>query len=213
MQVDGREITVWGSLLQPPTRRTNDILRLVLSTAFLAIVITSSVVTRTRWDKLEKSISRIIGVLTPAQSDVVYLVYGLAILVLPFMILIGLIVSRQWKLLLPYAAAAFIAFLALSINGTRIAAWQWHFDLSDRLRTELSQFLDDPRWIGMLAAVLTVSGPWLPARWRHWWWTLLLAFIPIHLVVSAVVPARAMLGLSVGWFVGALVVLVSGTPA
>ena len=65
----------------------------------------------------------------------------------------------------------------------------------------------------MLAAVLTVSGPWLPARWRHWWWTLLLAFIPIHLVVSAIVPARSLLGLAVGWFVGALVILVSGTPA
>lgn len=34
-----------------------------------------------------------------------------------------------------------------------------------------------------------------------------------HLVVSAVVPARSLLGLSVGWFVGALVVLVVGTPA
>jgi glycosyltransferase 2 family protein len=213
MQVDGREVTVTGSLLQPLTRRTNDILRLVLSAALLAIVITSSLVTRTRWDELEKSISRIVGVLTPTQSDVVYLVYGVAILALPFMILIGLILARQWKLLGPYAAAALIAFLALSITGKRLAAPQWHFDLSDRLRTVLDQFLDDPRWIGMLAAVLTVSGPWLPARWRHWWWTLLLAFIPIHLVVSAIVPARSLLGLAVGWFVGALVVLVSGTPA
>lgn len=65
----------------------------------------------------------------------------------------------------------------------------------------------------MLAAVLTVSGPWLPGRWRRWWWTLLLAFIPIHLVVSAVLPARTLLGLAVGWFVGALIVLVVGTPA
>ena len=213
MYVDGREITVSGSLLQPPTRRTNDILRVVLSAVFLAAVITSSLVTRTRWDELEKSISRIVGVLSPTQSDVVYLVYGLAILALPFMILIGLILSRQWKLLGPYAAAAFIAVLALSVTGKGLAAPQWHFDLSDRLRTVLAQFLDDPRWIGMLAAVLTVSGPWLPARWRHWWWTLLLAFVPIHLVVSAIVPARSLLGLAVGWFVGALVVLVSGTPA
>jgi glycosyltransferase 2 family protein len=213
MHVDGREVTVTGSLLQPLTRRTNDILRLMLSAALLAIVITSSLITRTRWDELEKSISRIVGVLTPTQSDVVYLVYGLAVLALPFMILIGLILARQWKLLIPYAAAAFLAVLALSITGKGLAAPQWHFDLSDRLRTVLAQFLDDPRWIGMLAAVLTVSGPWLPARWRHWWWTLLLAFIPIHLVVSAIVPARSLLGLAVGWFVGALVVLVSGTPA
>ena len=73
MHVDGREVRVSGSLLQPLTRRTNDILRVVLSAALLAIVITSSVVTRTRWDELEKSISRIVGVLTPTQSDVVYL--------------------------------------------------------------------------------------------------------------------------------------------
>jgi uncharacterized protein (TIRG00374 family) len=213
MRVDGRHITVSGSLLQPLTRRTNDILRLVLAALFLAAVITSSLITRNEWVALEKSISEIVGVLTPTQSNLVYLVYGIAILALPFMILIGLIVARQWKLLGAYAAAALLAFLSLSITGNGIAAPRWHFDLSDRLDTLLSQFLDDPRWIAMLAAVLTVSGPWLPARWRRWWWTLLLAFVPIHLVVSAVVPARSLLGLAVGWFVGALVVLVVGTPA
>jgi uncharacterized protein (TIRG00374 family) len=213
MRVDGRDITVSGSLLQPLTRRFNDILRLALATAFLAAVITSSLITRYEWVALEKSISEIVGVLTPTQSNLVYLVYGLAILALPFAILIGLILSQQWKLLGAYAAAAFLAFISLSITGNGIAAPRWHFDLNDRLDTLLSQFLDDPRWIAMLAAVLTVSGPWLPARWRRWWWVLLLAFVPIHLVVSAVVPARSLLGLAVGWFVGALVVLVVGTPA
>jgi glycosyltransferase 2 family protein len=213
MRVDGRDITVSGSLLQPLTRRTNDILRVALSAVFLATVITSSLITRNEWVALERSISEIVGVLTPAQSNTVYLVYGVAILALPFAIFIGLIVTRQWKLLGAYAAAGIIAILALSITGNGIAAPRWHFYLSERLDTVLSQFLDDPRWIAMLAAVLTVSGPWLPARWRRWWWGLLLAFVPIHLVVSAVVPARSLLGLAVGWFVGALVVLVSGTPA
>ena len=213
MRVDGREIAVTGSLLQPLTRRTNDILRLALSGLFLLIVVTSSLITRNEWEALERSISGIVGVLTPTQSNTVYLIYGVAIFALPFVILIGLIVSRQWKLLGAYAAAGLIALLSLSITGNGIAAPRWHFDLSDRLDTVLSQFLDDPRWIAMLAAVLTVSGPWLPARWRRWWWALLLAFVPIHLVVSAVVPARSLLGLAVGWFIGALVVLVVGTPA
>ena len=213
MRVDGRDITVSGSLLQPLTRRTNDILRLVLAAAFLAVVITSSVITRPQWVALEKSVSQIVGVLSPTQSDLVYLAYGFAILALPFMILIGLIVAGQWKMLGAYAAAGLIAVILLSISGTRIAAPRWHFDVSDRLSTLPAQFLDDPRWIGMLAAVLTVSGPWLPARWRRWWWTLLLAFVPIHLVVSAIVPARSLVGLAVGWFVGASVVLVVGTPA
>ena len=213
MRVDGREISVTGSLLQPLTRRTNDILRLILAAVFLAIVITSSLITRPRWVALEKSVSEIVGVLSPTQSNLVYLVYGIAILALPFVILIGLILARQWKLLGAYAAAGLLAILPLSISGDGIAAPRWHFDLSDRLNTVLAQFLDDPRWIAMLAAVLTVSGPWLPARWRRWWWALLLAFVPIHLVASAVVPDRAVLGLAVGWLVGALVVLVSGTPA
>ncbi len=213
MRVDGREITVSGSLLQPLTRRTNDILRLVLAAVFLAVVITSSLITRNEWVALERSISEIVGVLTPTQSNLVYLVYGIAILALPFVILVSLILGRQWKLLGAYAAAGIIAILALSITANGIAAPQWHLNLSDRLDTLLSQFLDDARWIAMLAAVLTVSGPWLPARWRRWWWALLLAFVPIHLVVSAVVPARSLLGLAVGWFVGALVVWIVGTPA
>jgi len=213
MRVDGRDITVSGNLLQPLMRRTNDIIRLFLASLFLVVVITSSLITRPRWVALEKSVSQIVGVLTPTQSDLVYLAYGIAILALPFVILIGLILSRQWKLLGAYAAAGLTAVLLLSIGSNRIAAPRWHFDLSDKLTTLPAQFLDDPRWIAMLAAVLTVSGPWLPARWRRWWWTLLLAFVPIHLVISAIVPARSLVGLAVGWLVGAFVVLVVGTPA
>ncbi|OBG45165.1 hypothetical protein A5672_09365 [Mycobacterium alsense] len=213
MRVDGRDISVSGDLLQPLTRRTNDILRLAASVVFFAIVIAGSLITRPQWVALERSISEIVGVLSPTQSDLVYLVYGIAILALPFAILIGLIAARQWKMLGAYGAAGVLAVLSLSIGGNGISAPRWHFDLTDRPQTVLAQILDDPRWIALLAAVLTVSGPWLPARWRHWWWALLLAFVPIHLFVSAIVPARSLVGLAVGWFVGALVVLVVGTPA
>ncbi|MEU0496163.1 lysylphosphatidylglycerol synthase transmembrane domain-containing protein [Mycobacterium sp. NPDC006124] len=213
MRVDGRDVAVSGELLQPLVRRTNDIFRLALAALFLVVVITGSLITRRDWVALERSISGIVALLTPTQSNLVYLAYGVAILALPFAILIGLVTARRWRLLGAYATAAAIAVVALSVNSSGFAAPRWHFDLDDRLQTLLSQFLDDPRWIAMLAAMLTVSGPWLEARWRRWWWTLLLAFVPIHLVVSAVVPARSLLGLAVGWFVGALTVLVVGTPA
>ncbi len=113
-----------------------------------------------------------------------------------------------------YAAAGLCAGVALSFTGTGLAAPKWHLDVPDRLdATFLSQFLDDPRWIAMLAAVLTVSGPWLPKKWRRAWWTLLLLFAPIHLIVSSIVPARSMLGLAVGYLIGAVIVLAVGTPA
>ena len=88
MRVDGRDVTVSGSLLQPLTRRTNDVVRLGLATVFLVVVVTSSLITRNDWVSLEKSVSRIVGVLTPTQSNLVYLLYGVAIFALPFLILI-----------------------------------------------------------------------------------------------------------------------------
>ncbi|MGQ4597927.1 lysylphosphatidylglycerol synthase domain-containing protein [Nocardia sp. R6R-6] len=209
----GREIPVTGNLLQPLIRRTSDIVRVVLAMLGVAIVVAASLITRPEWLALERSVSNIVGFLNPAQSNLVYLLYGMAILALPFAILLELIIGRQWKLLAGYAAAAVVAGLLLSITGTGLSAPKWHLQVPDRLDTFLSQFLDDPRWIAMIAATLTVSSPWLPNRPRRWLWLLLLAFAPIHLVVSTVVPARAMFGLAVGWLVGAVIVLVVGTPA
>ncbi|RVW06405.1 lysylphosphatidylglycerol synthase transmembrane domain-containing protein [Rhodococcus spongiicola] len=213
MRVDGREIPVTGSLLQPLVRRTSDILRVFVALILLAAVIAGSLITRSEWEALETSVSNIVGILPPELSDTVYLLYGVAILALPFAILIQLIVGRHWRLLAGYAAAGLVAGVALSFTGSGLAAPQWHLDVNAQLNTFLAQFLDDPRWIAMLAAVLTVSGPWLPKRWRRLWWALLLLFAPIHLVVSSIVPARSMLGLAVGYLVGAIIVLAVGTPA
>ncbi|MFC4123850.1 lysylphosphatidylglycerol synthase transmembrane domain-containing protein [Nocardia rhizosphaerae] len=213
MRVDGRDIPVTGSLLQPLIRRTSDIVRVVLAALGVGVVIAGSFVTRPEWLALEDSVSRIVGILSPEQSTLVYLVYGMLILALPFAIFIELVLRRQWKLLAGYAAAGLLAVLALSITGSGISTPKWHLPVPDRFDTFLSQFLDDPRWIAMLAAMLTVSSPWLPVRPRRWMWFLLLMFAPIHLVVSSVVPARAMLGLVVGWLVGAVIVWLVGTPA
>ncbi|MBO0854367.1 MAG: flippase-like domain-containing protein [Nocardia sp.] len=213
MRVDGREIPVSGSLLQPRIRRTSDIIRVVLSALLLAVVVAGSLITRSRWEALERSVSGFVNVLTPEQSNLVYLLYGIVILALPFAIAVRLVIRWQWKLLSGYLAAGLIAVIALSITESGISAPQWHLQVPRQLDTFLSQFLDDPRWIAMLAAGLTVASPWLQASWRRWWWALLGAFVPLHLFVSLVVPSRAMLGLSVGWFVGAMLVLAVGTPA
>ena len=213
MRVDGRDVPVSGSLLQPRIRRTSDILRVALSALLAALVVAGSLITRTRWEALERSLSDIVGILTPEQSNLVYLLYGIAIVALPFAILVRLIFRWQWTLLFGYLTAGLIAVVLLSITESGISAPQWHLAVPAQLDTFLSQFLDDPRWIAMLTAMLTVASPWLPASWRRWWWALLLGFVPLHLFVSLVVPSRAMFGLAVGWCVGAVIVLLVGTPA
>ncbi len=211
MRVDGRDVAVSGSLLQPLVSRSNDIFRLVLAALILATVVTSSsMVPDESVVALEQSTSGIVGVLTPDWSARLYLVYRGTVMALPLAILVSLAVARRWRILQAAVAAGLIAEFGLAVTGT---GPRWHLSMSDRLGPVLSQFLDDPRWIAMVAAVLTVSGPWLSARWRRIGWTLLLAFGPIHLVVGARVPAGSLLGLAVGWFVGALIVLVVGTPA
>lgn len=156
MRVDGREIPVAGSLLQPVARRTSDIVRLAASVLLLATVIAGSLITRNQWHALEASVSDIVGVLSPRRSGLVYILYGIAILAMPFAILIELIISRRWKLLAAYGAAALSAGLLLSITGDGLSAPEWHLDVHAQLDTVLSRFLDDPRWIAMGAAVLTV---------------------------------------------------------
>ncbi len=105
MRVDGRDIPVTGSLLQPLIRRTSDIIRVVLAALWVGVVVAASLITRPEWLALERSVSNIVGFLNPDQSNLVYLVYGMAILALPFAILIELIIGRQWKLLAGYATA------------------------------------------------------------------------------------------------------------
>ncbi|WP_326548349.1 lysylphosphatidylglycerol synthase transmembrane domain-containing protein [Mycolicibacterium sp. ND9-15] len=211
MRVDGREVAVSGSLVQPRIRRSNDMLRLVVATLILATVVTgSAVIPDGSMAGLERSISDIVGVQTPDWSVRLYLVYGGAVLALPLAILVNLLVACRWKILAACASAGLIAVLALSFGGTGYSGPRRRLD---GFGTVVPQFLDDPRWIAMVTAVLTVSGPWLSGRWGRFGWALLLAFGPVHLAVSAVVPAESLLGLAVGWLVGALAVLVVGTPA
>ncbi|HLR98455.1 MAG TPA: flippase-like domain-containing protein [Mycolicibacillus parakoreensis] len=213
MRVDGDEIEVTGDLLQPLTRRTGDLLRLAAALGLLAVVIASSLITRPEWVALERSLSQVLGPLSATQGRLVHVAYGVALMVLPFVILIALLIARHRRLLGAALAAALTAGLIMSIHGTSIHPPHWNLDLPHEPGSVLVQFLDDSRWVAMLAALLTVAGPWLPVRWQRWWWTLLLAFVPVHLAINAVVPPRSVLGLTVGFLVGALVILAVGTPA
>ena len=213
--VDDRQIPVYGSLLQPMRKRTRDILQVLLSLAtVIAVVVVGEIITDNNWDSgLQSALATLLDFVPPDLSTSIYLVYGLAIFAFPFAILVELVITRQWKLLAGYAAAAALAGLALSFTQAGFVPPNWSYGDEVQLNTFLSQFLDDARWIAIVTAILTVAGPWLTVRWRRIWWTLLFAFFPIHLVVSSVIPARSMFGMAAGWLIGSIIVLLVGTPA
>lgn len=213
--VDDRQIPVYGSLLQPLRKRTRDILQVVLAVlAVAAVLIVGDLLTDFGWEQgLQSGLAELFDFVPSSLANTIYLVYGLAIFALPFAIFVELVITRQWKLLAGYAAAAVLALVTLSITQAGFVPPNWYYSDEVRLDTFLSQFLDDARWIAILTAILTVAGPWLPVRWRRIWWSLLLAFFPIHLVVSSVIPARSMFGLAIGLLIGSVIVLLVGTPA
>ena len=123
------------------------------------------------------------------------------------------VAARRWKRCsgLPPPPRSSACCRCQSSHPGRWNAPRWHFDLDERLHTVLTVPPDDPRWIAMLPAVLTVSDRGCrPAA-------------PVVVDTAARVhphpPGRPAplfrpcpAGLAVGWFV-ALVVWVVGTPA
>jgi hypothetical protein len=96
MQVDGREVAVAGSLLQPLLRRGDDLRRLVLAALISALAAAgSAMVPEDSVVALERSISRIVGVLSPDWSGRLYLMYGSTLIFLPLGILFSLSVPLE----------------------------------------------------------------------------------------------------------------------
>ena len=112
MRVDGRDISVSGSLLQPLTRRTNDILRLVLAAVFLATVITSSADHPPAVGRAgEVHLRRSSGCCPRRNPMWCTWSTAFAILALPFMILIGLIIAGSGNCWAPTRPPRLIAVI------------------------------------------------------------------------------------------------------
>jgi membrane-associated phospholipid phosphatase/uncharacterized membrane protein YbhN (UPF0104 family) len=65
---------------------------------------------------------------------------------------------------------------------------------------------------GVVAALATVAGPWLPRRWRRATWVLVAVVAFSRLYVGAHLPYDVLAGAALGWMTGAAVLYVRGAP-
>jgi undecaprenyl-diphosphatase len=193
-------------------RSPSDVLRLVVATAVLVaawlvqVLIGDRAVDSTRdlFRGLDTLPSWLVAavVLTAWGGAVVLFVGGGALAVL----------YRNWRALAVAALGAAIALALAALLG-------WAHEPTAPPVTDVGGaagwFADHPGVTELLvaatAAVATAAGPWVSRWWRRQAWGVVIALVVTRAIVSPV-ELSSLRALLVGWFAGALAVVVVGTP-
>lgn len=198
----------------PVPRSPSDVLRLVVATvALLALVVLGSLFDEAivgAVADLLSGLASLPGWMVPSLA-VIGQVLGLALLVAA---VVGLLVSRRWRLLgtsvlAGAAGAALVALVRPLVDHRAVVPWQPADDLP---------VVADPgalvttTGLAAVTAVVTVVSPWVARRWRRLGWLLVMFLALGHFVSSPVGLDTAAAVLS-GWVAGAAVVVVFGAPS
>ena len=126
-------------------------------------------------------------------------------------ILVFILAGRRWRMLVTLVVAAAVAVgitAALrALTGTEEAA-----AVVDAPTLGALEQVSSPGAIAAIAAILTAAAPWLGRHWRRSGWVLVLGMTVVGFV-SSPVSFDPILGLLVGWLVGAGVLVVAGAPS
>ncbi len=144
--------------------------------------------------------------------DVVLLTTRLLALVLFAAGLVGVLVTRLWRVLFTTLAAMVVAAVA----GAALASWIGSDDTALAETTVdlgplTSRGSASVVAIAALAAAATAAEPWVPRLWRRLAWLLVISVTVAQFVVSPT-SLDAVVALLVGWVVGSAGLVVLGGP-
>ncbi|MFC8731355.1 flippase-like domain-containing protein [Luteimicrobium sp. NPDC057192] len=197
-----------GTLLRPRRYRTHDQTRIVAACFWLAVAIAVRMLGRTTWELSVSDLSELLGRMPVPVLDAVRATFagiaGIAVLVL----LVGVLVRRQW---LGALSAALAAVLAAGVAAVCVVAGLVVVD-ETAARTAVGIVLD-PRLVAAAAGALSVARPWLPRRWRWACPTLLVLYVPVLLIAGGTELASLLVTLAIGNLVGAVVLLAVRSPS
>lgn len=201
----------------PPLRRNfaaADVLRLLIGVAVVgagALVawLGRSTVSGIEAD-LARAFARLPGTLATALVNTAQLVTSF----IPGVALVVLLVRRRWRVALLLLLTALVARYAMVLADLALADRGFEDVLAEiraASRGTRSSF-PDSSVIASTTAVVTVAAPWLSRRWkRTLWWAV--GVLVLLRVIAATEPAfDLLLALGIGTTIGALVLLLFGSP-
>lgn len=147
--------------------------------------------------------------------QVIYGIYAVLLIALPFILLVWVITRRHWRLFVLYLVTTTVASTAFALLRDWIGS---HLPPppADAGQSGILTLLDptnDFAWVASFAAGLTVTRPWINSRWYRLGWVLVLCIIPARLLLGAGAPSGQLFAIAAGWAIGSLALLVVGTPS
>jgi undecaprenyl-diphosphatase len=147
--------------------------------------------------------------------QVIYGIYAVLLIALPFVLLVWVITRRHWRLLVLYLVTTTVVPTAFALLRNWISS---HLPPppADAGQSGILTLLDptnDFAWVASFAAGLTVTRPWINSRWYRLGWVLVLCIIPARLLLGAGAPSGQLFAIAAGWAIGSLALLLVGTPS
>jgi glycosyltransferase 2 family protein len=210
--VEDTPVTVIEAPVTSAVRSPADVLRLgVAAVVLLVLLLVQWIVGDTLTDFFGELLS---GLTALPQWIVDIVAVGSRTLAIVFLIggLIVALRSGRDRMLVTVAVAGVLAALVAALletfdpdDGAKV------IDISDLAGPLTASGFPSAAGLAAVAAVVTAAAPWLSRRWRRLGWVLVFGLGLTRFLVSAISfdSLRAVL---VGWFVGALVVVVLGGP-
>jgi undecaprenyl-diphosphatase len=144
-------------------------------------------------------------------SATVALTWALAVVMIVGGLVVAL-VGRRWRALLAAAVAAGLSLGLASLLGiAREATAAAVTDTGSALRGFVDQAGPTELAVAVAAGIATGAGPWASRRWRRVAWLVVLGLVTSRALVSPV-SMSSLRALLVGWFAGAMSVVILGAP-
>jgi uncharacterized membrane protein YbhN (UPF0104 family)/tRNA A-37 threonylcarbamoyl transferase component Bud32 len=201
----------------PPAWRpfaASDVLRLLAGLMLVVIGVVLARVAQATLQGIEVDLLRALArVPNPVEQAVLGVAQLIPSLITPVALAV-LLVQRRWRVALLLCVASVVAALTMAVADALVL----NRDVVSLLRQVAPRdLLTDASYpntnvVAALTAVVTVSVPWLGRRWKRALWAALTTLLILRLLAVAHPAVDLVLAVGVGTSVGALVLLLFGTP-